>query len=96
MYILLLFDDYSHIFYLGILEPLMLLRSQGKLPMKQRCILLIDGLCEAESHRTDTGESLTSFIAHHLNNFPKWLKIICTVRSNMIDLVRAFPFHRLR
>ena len=74
----------------------MLLRSQGKLPMKQRCIILVDGICEAESHRTDAGESLGRFIADHLNTFPKWLKVVCTVRSNMIDLVKGFPFHRLR
>ena len=73
-----------------------MLRSQGKLPMKQRCIILIDGLCEAESHRTDTGESLGRFIADHLDKFPKWIKIVCTVRSNMMELIRPFPFHRLR
>ena len=80
----------------GVLEPLILLRSQGKLPVKQRCIILIDGLCEAESHRSDAGDSLTSFIGCHLNKFPKWLKIVCTIRSNMLELVRHFPFHRLR
>ena len=74
----------------------MLLRSQGKLPMKQRCIILLDGLCEAESHRTDTGESLGSFIADHLHKFPKWLKVICAIRSNMNELIRRFPFHRIR
>ena len=74
----------------------MLLRSQGKLPMKQRCIILIDGLCEAESHRTDKGESLATFISDHLDKLPKWIKLVCTVRSNMMELIRPFPFHRLR
>lgn len=87
--------DPSRAFVQGVLEPLQMLRCQGKLP-NQKCILLIDGLCEAECHRTDSGDTITTFLAAHLGRFPKWLRIICTVRSNMMDIVRAFPFHRLR
>ena len=86
----------NQFYFLGVLEPLLLLRSQGKLPMKQRCIILVDGICEAESHRTDAGDSLATFLSDHLSSFPKWLRVICTVRSNMIDLAKGFPFHRLR
>ncbi len=79
----------------GILEPLVLLRSQGKIS-GQRCLLLIDSLCDAEYHRTDSGETLASFLASHLQLLPRWLRIICTVRSNMIDIMKPYPFHRLR
>ena len=79
----------------GILEPLTILRSQGKIS-GQRCLLLIDSLCDSEYHRTDSGETLTSFLASHLQFFPRWLRIICTVRSNMIDIMKPYPFHRLR
>merc|ERR1719225_1524543 len=78
----------------GILEPLALLRSQGKIS-GQRCLILIHSLCDAEYHRTDSGETLASFLALHLSMFPRWLRMICTVRSNMIDIMKPFPFHRL-
>ena len=61
-----------------------------------RCLLLIDSLCDAEYHRTDSGETLASFLAAHLQFLPRWLRIICTVRSNMIDIMKPYPFHRLR
>lgn len=79
----------------GILEPLALLRSQGKIS-GQKCLILIDSLCDAEYHRTDSGETLATFIGSHLQFFPRWLRMICTVRSNMIDIMKPFPFHRLR
>ena len=79
----------------GILEPLALLRSQGKIS-GQRCLILIDSLCDAEYHRTDSGETLASFLSGHLQFFPRWLRMICTVRSNMIEIMKQFPFHRLR
>ena len=88
-------ENPSRAFVKGILEPLALLRSQGKIS-GQRCLLLIDSLCDAEYHRTDSGETLASFVASHLHFLPRWLRIICTVRSNMIDIMKPYPFHRLR
>ena len=79
----------------GILEPLAMLRSQGKIS-GQRSLILVDSLCDAEYHRTDSGETLASFLGSHLQFFPRWLRIICTVRSNMIDIMKPYPFHRLR
>ena len=79
----------------GILEPLALLRSQGKIS-GQRCLILIDSLCDGEYHHTDSGETLASFLGSHLQLFPRWLRIICTVRSGMIDIMKPYPFHRLR
>ena len=49
----------------GILEPLSLLRSQGKIS-GQRCLILIDSLCDAEYHRTDSGETLASFLGKEI------------------------------
>ena len=87
--------DPSKAFIEGILEPLKLLRSQGKFP-HQRSLLLVDGLCEAEYHRSDNGDTLSSFLKSHLDLFPNWLRVICTVRTNMLDIVKPFTFHRIR
>jgi len=78
----------------GILEPLNMLSSTGKIPASM-CIIVVDGLCEAEQHRPDYGDTLTSFLAKHLPHFPSWLKIICTVRSSMFDTTRVLPFHKI-
>lgn len=45
-------------------------------------ILLIDGLNEAEFHRPDYGDTLTSFLFRNVHKFPPWFKIIATVRTN--------------
>lgn len=34
----------------GVLEPLKMLRKTGKLPV-QTCVMVVDGLCEAEYHK---------------------------------------------
>jgi len=78
----------------GILEPLNTLSSTGKIP-DSMCIIMVDGLCEAEQHRPDYGDTLASFIAKHLHQFPSWLKIVCTVRSDMLDVARSLPFHQI-
>ena len=81
----------------GVLEPLGQLKSQGRIPRSmQRCLILVDALCEAEAHRTDNGDTLASFLAAHLPTFPKFIRLIATVRTNMLDVMRPFPFHRLR
>ncbi|CAG2057215.1 unnamed protein product, partial [Timema podura] len=41
----------------GVLEPLGGLRRAGRIPGKQ-CVVLVDGLCEAEYHRPDHGDTL--------------------------------------
>ena len=78
----------------GILEPLNILSNAGKIPTTM-CIIVVDGLCEAEQHRPDYGDTLASFIAKHLPDFPPWLKIVCTVRSAMVDITRNLPFHQI-
>ena len=79
----------------GVLEPLGLLYEEGKVSTNI-AIILIDGLCEAEQHRPDYGETLTTFLAKHYSHFPPWLKLVCTVRSNMVEIVNTFPFHQIR
>jgi len=78
----------------GILEPLNTLSSTGKIPASM-CIIVVDGLCEAEQHRPDYGDTLASFITKHLHQFPSWLKIVCTVRSSIVDATRLMPFHTI-
>ena len=79
----------------GVLEPLRILYEEGKVSTKIG-IILIDGLCEAEQHRPDYGETLSTFLAKHYNNFPGWLKIVATLRSNNLEILHSFPFHQIR
>lgn len=44
-------------------------------------IVLIDSLNEAEFHRPDYGDTLSSFLTRSIQKFPPWLKVICTVRT---------------
>merc|ERR1740137_367204 len=78
----------------GILEPLNTLSSTGKIPASM-CIIVVDGLCEAEQHRPDYGDTLASFITKHIHQFPSWLKIVCTVRSSMVEATKLMPFHTI-
>lgn len=61
-----------------------------------RCVILVDGLCQAEYHRPDTGDTLGSFIARHAHAAPSWLKFILTVRTHMDEVMPAMPFQKLR
>jgi hypothetical protein len=79
----------------GILEPLSSLRRLGRLT-GQTCIILVDGLCEAEVHRPDYGDTLAIFLCKHLLNFPPWLKIVGTVRTGLQDITKMLPFQRVR
>ncbi|KAL0269173.1 UNVERIFIED_CONTAM: hypothetical protein PYX00_006985 [Menopon gallinae] len=78
----------------GILEPLNSLRRMGKIPA-ENCIILIDALCEAEYHRPDHGDTLSQFLSRHLAYFPTWLKVVTTVRTPMLDILRNFSFHKI-
>lgn len=78
----------------GILEPLDLLKKQGKI-LNRHCIILIDALCESEYHRPDYGETITSFLSTIIHCFPSWLKIIATVRSQMLDFTSTLPFAKI-
>ena len=55
--------------------------SAQKIP-EEEYIILIDGLNEAEFHKPDYGDTLSSFITKIISKFPAWLKLIVTVRAN--------------
>ena len=79
----------------GILQPLSHLARQGKINTSEICIVVIDGLCEADQLRPDYGDTLACFLAKNLKHFPTWLKLFCTVRSNQQELTRELPFYRV-
>ncbi|XP_016071444.1 PREDICTED: protein TANC1 isoform X3 [Miniopterus natalensis] len=78
----------------GVLEPLTILRNEQKIP-EEEYIILIDGLNEAEFHKPDYGDTLSSFITKIISKFPAWLKLIVTVRANFQEIVSALPFVKL-
>uniref|UniRef100_G3NNS6 Tetratricopeptide repeat, ankyrin repeat and coiled-coil containing 2a n=1 Tax=Gasterosteus aculeatus aculeatus TaxID=481459 RepID=G3NNS6_GASAC len=81
-------QDPSSALQRGILEPLdALYRGTPE------TLLLIDGLNEAEFHRPDYGDALTSFLSRNVRKFPPWLKVITTVRTGQQDIARSLPFH---
>ncbi|XP_077590698.1 protein TANC2 isoform X2 [Stigmatopora nigra] len=89
-------QDPTSAFQKGIVEPLNALYKEGSLHADGAgLILLIDGLNEAEFHRPDYGDTLTSFLSRNVHKFPSWLKIVATVRSNQQDITRLLPFHRI-
>nr|KAF6451264.1 tetratricopeptide repeat, ankyrin repeat and coiled-coil containing 1 [Molossus molossus] len=78
----------------GVLEPLTNLRNEQKIP-EEEYIILIDGLNEAEFHKPDYGDTLSSFITKIISKFPAWLKLIVTVRANFQEIISALPFTKL-
>nr|CAD7458980.1 unnamed protein product [Timema tahoe] len=79
----------------GVLEPLGGLRRAGRIPGKQ-CLVLVDGLCEAEYHRPDHGDTLAQFLARHILHFPPWLKIVATVRTHLLPVIASnLSCHRI-
>uniref|UniRef100_A0A671WVL6 Tetratricopeptide repeat, ankyrin repeat and coiled-coil containing 2 n=1 Tax=Sparus aurata TaxID=8175 RepID=A0A671WVL6_SPAAU len=80
----------------GILEPLDALYRERKLQVEGAgLIVLIDGLNEAEFHRPDYGDTLTSFLSRNIQKFPSWLKVITTVRTSQQDITDSLPFNRI-
>ncbi|CAN9505397.1 unnamed protein product [Ophioblennius macclurei] len=89
-------QDPSGALHRGILEPLDLLYRERKLHVDGAgLIVLIDGLNEAEFHRPDYGDTLTSFLSKNIQKFPSWLKVITTVRTGQQEITRSLPFHRI-
>lgn len=58
-------------------------------------VILIDAVCEAEYHRPDRGDTIASFLTRHAASFPSWLKIVCTVRTQLQDCAKQFPYTRI-
>ncbi|KAL1491596.1 hypothetical protein ABEB36_012169 [Hypothenemus hampei] len=78
----------------GILEPLSSLRRVGKIE-NVNCTILVDALCDAEYHRPDHGDTITTFLVKHIPNFPTWLKVVATIRTHLQELTKQFPFTRI-
>ncbi|XP_076242234.1 zinc-RING finger and ankyrin repeat domain-containing protein rolling pebbles [Calliopsis andreniformis] len=78
----------------GIIEPLSTLKKTNRLP-ETNMVILIDAVCEAEYHRPDRGDTVASFLTRHAPNFPSWLKIICTVRTQLLECAKQLPYTRL-
>lgn len=47
-------------------------------------LILVDGLNEAEFHKPDYGDTIASFITKIIAKFPSWLKLVVTVRVNLL------------
>ncbi|KFM60550.1 Protein TANC2, partial [Stegodyphus mimosarum] len=84
--------DASASFIHGILEPLNSLRCQNRIP-NTTCLLVVDGLNEAEYHRPEYGDTIASFLVHHFDAIPSWLKVIVTIRTTFGDLLKRLPSH---
>lgn len=78
----------------GIIEPLVTLRRNGSIDTSNS-IILVDGLCEAEYHRPDHGHTIASFLAKHATEMPSWLKVVATVRTQLMELAKQLPYSRL-
>uniref|UniRef100_A0A8C6V8Q4 Tetratricopeptide repeat, ankyrin repeat and coiled-coil containing 1b n=1 Tax=Neogobius melanostomus TaxID=47308 RepID=A0A8C6V8Q4_9GOBI len=78
----------------GVLEPLIGLRNERKIPDDDH-IILIDGLNEAEFHKPDYGDTIASFITKIITKFPPWLKLVVTVRVNLLEITSLLPFTQI-
>uniref|UniRef100_A0A8C2JYN4 Tetratricopeptide repeat, ankyrin repeat and coiled-coil containing 1b n=1 Tax=Cyprinus carpio TaxID=7962 RepID=A0A8C2JYN4_CYPCA len=78
----------------GILQPLVNLRKERKIA-EEDCIILIDGLNEAEFHKPDYGDTVASFITKIISKFPSWLKLIVTVRTSLQEITSLLPFSKI-
>uniref|UniRef100_A0A8C3PV85 Tetratricopeptide repeat, ankyrin repeat and coiled-coil containing 1 n=1 Tax=Chrysolophus pictus TaxID=9089 RepID=A0A8C3PV85_CHRPC len=84
-------QDPAAAFKRGVLEPLSNLRKEQKIP-EEEYLILIDGLNDAEFHKPDYGDTISSFIAKIICKFPPWLKLIVTVRTNFQEVANSLPF----
>ncbi|XP_009637315.2 protein TANC1 isoform X2 [Egretta garzetta] len=84
-------QDPAAAFKRGVLEPLSNLRKERKIP-EEDYIILIDALNDAEFHKPDYGDTLSSFLTKIICKFPPWLKLIVTVRTNFQEVVSSLPF----
>ncbi|TSM68837.1 Protein TANC1 [Bagarius yarrelli] len=78
----------------GVLEPLVNLRKEKKIP-EEDYIILIDGLNEAEFHKPDYGDTVATFITKCISKIPIWLKLIVTVRTSLQEITVSLPFTKI-
>ncbi|XP_053554307.1 protein TANC1 isoform X2 [Bombina bombina] len=78
----------------GVLEPLISLRRDRKIP-EEEFIILVDGLNEAEFHKPDYGDTIASFVTKIISLFPPWIKLIMTVRANFQEITSSLPLSKI-
>nr|XP_014088490.1 protein TANC2 isoform X5 [Bactrocera oleae] len=86
--------DAERVMRMAILEPLIVLKRAGKIPTKT-CVILVDALCEAEYHRPDHGHTIATFLAKMTQHFPSWLKVVATVRTQMLEFVKGLSYTKM-
>ncbi|VVC35400.1 Hypothetical protein CINCED_3A011918 [Cinara cedri] len=79
----------------GVLEPLNALSRLANTIGSDSLVIVIDGLCEAEYHRPDHGDTIASFLVKHMPKFPAWLKVIATLRTNLEDALPPLPLTKI-
>ncbi|KAG8189125.1 hypothetical protein JTE90_028664 [Oedothorax gibbosus] len=84
--------DPSTSFLKGILEPLHNLRSRNRIP-NTTCLMIVDGLNEAEYHRPDYGDTISSFLVRHFDAIPAWIKVVVTIRTSFSEVIKRLPSH---
>ncbi|XP_041791379.1 protein TANC1-like [Chelmon rostratus] len=75
----------------GVLEPMVSLRKERRLP-EEDYIILVDSLNEAEFHKPDYGDTIATFITKIISKFPLWLKLVVTVRTGLLEITTLLPF----
>uniref|UniRef100_A0A8C7D940 Tetratricopeptide repeat, ankyrin repeat and coiled-coil containing 2 n=1 Tax=Oncorhynchus kisutch TaxID=8019 RepID=A0A8C7D940_ONCKI len=88
-------QDPLNAFRRGVLEPLDVLHRERKIACEEDLIILVDGLNEAEFHKPDYGDTITSFLCKTMERFPPWLKLVVTVRTSLQEITHPLPFHRI-
>ena len=80
----------------GILEPLRSVQGVDGIGTRP-CIIIIDSLCDSETHKPDRGDTIGSFIGKTLDSFPPWVKFVVTARSDSrgLKVVKCLPFHQI-
>lgn len=73
-----------------LLETVLFQFAERKIPEEDH-IILIDGLNEAEFHKPDYGDTIASFITKIIAKFPPWLKLVVTVRVNLLVRKSLLP-----
>ena len=59
-------------------------------------MILVDGLCAGEMHKSDKTHTLSSFLAEMAPRLPKWMKLIVTIRTSMREVAfNLLPFSRI-
>ena len=79
----------------AVLHPLAQLSREGKIEDGNR-IILIDALCDTHIHRPDYGDTIITFLSKHLDSFPSWLKLVCTIRTEKLKLAISLPLDKIR